>query len=73
MRRSDWIVLVGAIIVGGGLIIGLIYLLSWDYQNDNKAYAEQCQQVAELAGVTEYKSSYSDCYIVKDGKIIEIK
>lgn len=52
---------------------GIIWFIWWDYNTDSAQYAAQCKNIAELANVTEYKANYSDCYIVKDGKIVEIE
>lgn len=67
------------IVIGGlvilafvAFVVGLISLLMWDYNNDKQAHIEDCKQIAELAYVKEYKADYSSCFLVKDGKIIEV-
>lgn len=52
---------------------GLIWFLWWDYQNDTAAYVEQCKSIAELANVKEYKAGYGECFVLKDGKIVEVE
>lgn len=63
--------LIAAIVAG--LIVGLVSLLIWDSNNDNRAFNERCEKVAKLAGIKEYNANGSYCYVLKDGKITEVE
>ena len=70
---KEWCIVIGVLIAGIGVLIGLIFLLVWGDKKDKREFKENCSSIAKTIGVEEYHADGYDCYIVKDGKIVEIK
>lgn len=73
MSTKDWWVVIGVLIAGVGLLAGLMFLLVWDNENDKRKFNENCADIAKTIGVEDYHTDGWDCYVIKDGKIKEIK
>lgn len=73
MSTKDWWIVIGMLFVAIIVFGGLAALLVWDNENDRRAFKENCADIAKTVGVKEYHADGWDCYIVKDGKIKEIK
>jgi hypothetical protein len=70
-KDGVWVTL--GIIFVIGLFVGLFWFLAWDNEQDTKANQEDCANIAKIARLKEWKADgYSDCYLLKDGKIVEV-
>lgn len=72
-KLKEVLITIFILVLFAAFAVGLIWLLWWDYNNDTAAYVKQCQEIAELADVKEYKAGYGECFILKDGKIVEVQ
>ena len=73
MSTKDWWIVIAILIIGVSVLAGLMFLLVWDNENDKRIFKENCSSIAKTIGVKEYHADGYDCYVVKDGKIVEIK
>lgn len=54
------------------IVFGVPYLLIWDAKEDQKRFDRDCEQIAKLAGTSDWQTNYSTCYIIKDNKIVKV-
>ena len=73
MTKGYKLAITGLIIFALAFFAGLIYFVSWDNQRDKKEFTKNCENVAKIAGLKEWHSDGYDCYVLKDGKITEVK
>lgn len=52
---------------------GFVWLISWAVTHDAKDRQQTCKQIAELAKAESYVEKSYSCFLVKEGKIVEIK
>jgi len=62
------VVIVGLILAATMIVMSFVSLIEWD----RKVNAEECAKAASVVNASDWKSSGSTCYLVKDGKIAEI-
>lgn len=73
MSTKDWWIVIGVLIAGVTVLVGLVALLVWDNNNDLREFDKNCSDIAKTFDVKEYHADGYDCYVIKDGKIKEIK
>lgn len=73
MSAKDWWGATGFLIVSATIIVGVVFIMAWDYNNDKKEFEENCSNIVKTFGAKEYLVDEFGCYILKDGKIVEVK
>lgn len=65
-------VLIGVALVGA-VVFGLAWLLKADATYDAKERQAQCKQIADLAKAQSWVEKDHNCFLVVDGKLVEVK
>ena len=74
---KDWLITALGVIIGAAVVFagafGFFKLLVWDATNDAKERQAECKQVADLAKAQSWVEKDRNCFLVIDGKLVEVK